>query len=134
MAHPSIQRAREMLAHRHEQEAEHELWRAEHANELSDARLAELRARQLKCKDYSGDLIYKTTEAPPPAPAPQLDDAAWNDWASAHCDVARQYCNELVLTLADEVGAMHGKLAKRVRQLSAEVQRLKKELSKDVAS
>jgi hypothetical protein len=46
----------------------------------------------------------------------------------------RQDCMEMLLTLADEVGAQHGKLAKRVDKLSAEVEQLKKELGKsDVA-
>jgi hypothetical protein len=80
--HPSHKRAREILERRHIAEAEHEAWRAQH-DELelelagSDTRLAELRARQTKRKDYTGELRYRTNEdalLPPPRQA-ELDDA-----------------------------------------------------------
>jgi hypothetical protein len=129
---PSTRRAYEILERREQQEAEHEAWRAAHdPHEIeiaqSNARLAELRARQTKRKEYTGDLIYKTVwnePAPAPAPQPLSRDDAWNDWARSHCDLVRE---EMDL-LADEAGSMIGKLERRVNLLSAEVKRLRKAL------
>jgi hypothetical protein len=53
MAHPSIERAREILANREQKEAEHARWQADHADELSDARLQALRQKKVMPADWS---------------------------------------------------------------------------------
>jgi hypothetical protein len=72
------------------------------------------------------DLVYKTFETPPvAAAAPTMSDEqsrAWNDWAKAHVAVAREETN----ILADEAGAMIGKLERRVRKLEMQVRYEKK--------
>jgi hypothetical protein len=70
----------------------------------------------------TNDLVYKTFETPAPIAevAPTMSDEqsrAWNDWAKAHVEVAREETN----ILAEEAGSMIGKLQRRVRDLEMQV-------------
>ena len=59
--HPTIRRARDLLERLDQQEAEHQVWRAEHAAELEDARINALLAKPaaIKQRRFDDDLIYK---------------------------------------------------------------------------
>jgi len=66
--------------------------------------------------------VYKTVERPAPAEQQQQQmsdeqNRAWNDWAKAHVEVAREETN----ILAEEAGTMLGKLERRVRELEMQV-------------
>jgi hypothetical protein len=110
MTHPSIQKAREMLARRHEQEAAHEVWRAEHADELSDARLEQLRAQ--RSERQRSELIYKTHDNGPP---PQVD--LRSDLIEELREELKAYALEAAGTAAEAAGEELGKLEARMAKI-----------------
>jgi hypothetical protein len=101
--HPSHKRAYEILACRHEQEAEHQRWRDQHHPEEL---LPTSSPRQLKRKDYNGDLLYRTTETPLPA---TTNDASWNEWFAASFDAR---INDVI----DGIGAGLAEITKQMSE------------------
>jgi hypothetical protein len=89
-------------------EAEYQSWRAQ---------------RQRTAPAPNDELVYKTVERPAPPEQQQHQqmseeqNRAWNDWAKAHVEVAREETN----LLAKEAGSMIGKLERRVRELEMQV-------------
>jgi hypothetical protein len=75
-------------------------------------------------------VIYKTTEQPSPvAQAEQTDTSdAWNAWAEAHVDIARHQARETLEALADEAGAMIGRVENRTHELERRVRELELQL------
>jgi hypothetical protein len=61
MTHPIVERARQILEASEAREREHEQWREEHWQELSDLRL-----RALLEEKKRGEMVFKTTWSPPP--------------------------------------------------------------------
>jgi hypothetical protein len=126
MTHPSTQRARQILDRRAAQEAEHEAWREQHADELSDARLEQLRAARNRRvqKEFAGDLIYKTIEnavLPPPAePA--------NSEPALSVKEFMRFCDDIGAETTRWDNELRAEFTAKIDQLAAEVARLKKQL------
>lgn len=71
MAHPSIEKARELLANRDAQETEFATWREQHRNELDDHFVGEMKTKQEQVrKSMEGEqgLVYKTNYEAQPRP------------------------------------------------------------------
>jgi hypothetical protein len=125
--HSSIKKAYEILERREQQERAHEQWRDEHADELGDLHLAELRAqleenRRVQKAAQGADLIFKTNENGLVVPAdeepvPSSDE----DNGDALGDLAEE--------IGAELGRTHRELHLQIQTLRAEVQALRAELS-----
>jgi hypothetical protein len=107
MTHPSIQRAREVLSRRDRAEIEHKAWQADHFDELSDARLAELYAQRREQQR----LIYKTHDNGPP---PQAD--LRNEFTDVIEDL-RAFALEAACVAAEECGAKIADLESRMEKI-----------------
>jgi hypothetical protein len=92
-------------------------WAAEMPSDTREIRTWVARMPEIRSSAPPADrVVFKTIEQPVSvvAQAEQTDTSdAWNAWATAHCDLVREEMNGL----ADEAGAMVGKLERRVQEL-----------------
>ena len=139
-----IQRARELLEGREAQEAEHEVWRERHSDELLNIEIDALLDRTQVNKNLNGNtIVYKrrdearvTTVPPQPSTREGYMDprsqGAWDDWArSVAVDALHEELpatlNDMAKIIGEEVGAIEREMrADFDKQLAALKRRIAK--------
>jgi hypothetical protein len=139
MAHPAIEKARELLSGRRQQETEHEAWRTEHAEQLFNAKIDALLSAPIKNRAADADgLIYRTNEnarvieqQPVPTTFMSPENAeGWNRWLDSHLT---KFNNEIVIQHFDDY---HEHVVKEfdlvVKELRDEIKALRAELHDEI--
>jgi hypothetical protein len=117
--HPSIKRAREILARGDQQRVDYEAWQAEHVDELRDIKIDRLLEQQQQQQQRMRDaVVYRTTVNPP------LYDETEQTTSTRY--VTEHTFDHVINGICDEVGRLLGTAEK---EIYGELAKLRTELA-----